>query len=111
MNLQEKQLGQVRPANTTAASLYSPDANTTGIAKNLVICNTTTATAKFRIFVDDDGSTYDQTTALFYDVTILGNQTIQIDMFTPIDNAAGNIAVRTSIANALTFTLFGAEVV
>ncbi len=111
MNLQEKQLGQLRPANTTAASLYSPAANTTGIAKNLVVCNTTAATVKFRVFLDDDGTTYDQTTALFYDAMILANTTVQVDMFNPMNNSAGNIAVRTDTASALTFTLSGAEVV
>jgi len=111
MDLQEKQLGQLRPANTTAASLYSPAANITGIAKNLVICNTTTSTAKFRVFVDDDGTTYDETTALFFDVILLGNQSVQIDMFTPLNDSTGNFAVRTDTNDALTFTLFGAEVV
>ena len=111
MNLQEKQLGQLRPANTTAASLYSPSANTTGIAKNLVVCNTTSATAKFRVFIDDDGTTYDQTTALFYDTPILSNTTVLVDMFNPMNNPSGNIAVRTDTANALTFTLSGAEVI
>lgn len=111
MQLQEKQLGQLRPANTTAASLYSPGANVTGIAKNLVICNTTTSTAKFRVFADDAGTTYDETTALFWDVPILGGQTVQVDMFTPLDDSTGNFAVRTDTNDALTFTLFGAEVI
>lgn len=111
MQLQEKQLGQLRPANTTAASLYSPASNVTGIAKNLVVANTTATTATFRVFVDDDGTTYDQSTALFYDTPIAANTTVFVAMYLPMNNSAGNIAVRTDTANALTFTLSGAEIV
>jgi len=110
MALQEKQLGQLRPANTTAASLYSPPALTTAIIKGLTICNTTATTATFRVFNDDDGSTYDETTALFFDAEIEGNVTISVTGYKAMDNSAGNFAVRTDTANALTFTLFGAEV-
>lgn len=110
MALQEKQLGQLRPANTTAATLYSPGASTTTIIKSIVICNQTAATAKYRIFVDDDGTTYDQTTALFYDIAIGANSTDQIDTFYAMNDANGNLAVRTDTNSALTFTCFGTEI-
>jgi hypothetical protein len=106
--IREKQLGQLRPANTTAASLFSPIAP--AIIKNIVICNNTASAAAFRLFVDDDGSTYDESTALFYDALIQGNETVQIDAFIPMNNSAGTIAVRTDTGDALTFTAFGAEV-
>jgi hypothetical protein len=111
MDLQEKQLGQLRPVNTTAASLYSPGTNVTGIAKNLIVANTTATQATFRVFVDDDGTTYDETTAIFFDVPLLGNTTVQIDVFVAMDDPTGNFAVRTDTNDALTFTLFGAEVI
>lgn len=110
MTLQEKQLGQLRPANTTAASLYSPGVGVTAIVKSIWICNTTSLSVTFRIFADDDGATYDETTAMFWDVNIPGNTTVELDTFLAFNNAAGNLAVRTSNANALTFTAFGAEV-
>jgi len=110
MTLQEKQLGQLRPANTTAASLYSPGAGVTAIVKSVWICNTTASPVTFRIFADDDGTTYDETTALFWDVTVEGNTTIELDTFMALNDATGNLAVRTSVASALTFTAFGAEV-
>ena len=109
MNLQEKQLGQLRPVNTTAASLYSPAANLTGIAKNLIVCNLTNTQTTFRVFVDDDGTTFDESTALFFDVPLLGNTTVLIDMYAAMNNSSGNFAVQTGTANALNFTLFGAE--
>ena len=109
MALQEKQLGQHRINSTTATSLYSPGASTTTIIKSIVVCNQGAA-AVFRLFLDDDGTTYDQTTALYYDVAIAAATTIQIDTFWAMNDANGNLATRTSVANALTFTAFGAEV-
>ena len=109
MALAEKQLGQLRPANTTAASLYSPSSGNT-IIKSVVICNTSGAAATFRIFVDDDGTTYDETTALYWDTDIAVDTTVQIDTFWSMNNSSGNLAVRTDTANALTFTAFGAEI-
>ena len=110
MAFQEKQLGQARPANTTAASIYSPPASTTGIIKNIVICNTSAAAAKMRIFLDDDGTTYDETTALFWDVQIDIESSIQLDVHQGMNNSSGNLAVRTDVADALTFTVHGVEV-
>lgn len=109
-NIQEKLLGQSRPSNTTAVSIYSPSSGNT-IIKSIWVCNTSAAQVTFRIFVDDDGTTYDESTALFWDVTIDGNSTVEMDTFLAMNNSAGNIAVRSSSANALTFTLFGAEIV
>lgn len=110
MAFQEKQLGQLRPANTTAASLYSPGASTTTIIKTISICNTSGAAATFRIFVDDNGTTYDETTAVFWDIAIAADETVQLDVFYAMNDATGNLAVRTSVNNALTFTAFGAEI-
>ena len=110
MAFQEKQLGQHRINSTTATSLYSPGASTTAIIKSIVVCNQTAGAATFRIFIDDNGTTYDESTALYFDVAIVANTTIQIDTFWPMDNSAGNLATRTDTANALTFTAFGVEV-
>ncbi len=110
MSLQEKILGQLRPSNTTATSVYSPPVNTIGIIKSITICNTTGSAVTFRVFLDDDGTTYDESTALFYDVTINANETITDVAFRGMNNSSGNLAVRTSSANALTFTVAGAEV-
>lgn len=107
--IREKQLGQLRPADTTAASLYSP-AGETAIIKSIVVCNTTASAAAFRIFLDDNGTTYDQTTALFYDANINANETVEIDTYWPMNDSTGNLAVRTDTGSALTFTAFGAVI-
>jgi len=110
MALQEKQLGQARENSTNAVSVYSPGASTTTIIKSVVVCNQSAAAATFRIFLDDDGTTYDQTTALYYDVSIPADTTVQIDTYWPMNDATGNIAYRSSVANALTITVFGVEI-
>lgn len=103
-----KQLGQLRPADTNAASIYSPAASTDAVGLSLKVCNTTGTDATCRVFHDDDGTTYDETTALFYDVNAPANQTLTLGIGS-MDNDAGNIAVRSSTSSALTFTLYGTE--
>ena len=105
-----QQLAQARPSGTTAVSLYSPSLSKEVIFKSLVICNTSGAPATFRIFHDDNGTTYDETTALFCDTSIAADTTVTITDVIAGNNpagVAGNIAVRTSVANALTFTAYG----
>ena len=109
MALQEKQLGQLRPANTTAASIYSPGAGVTAIIRNITVTNLTGLAVEFSIFHDDDGTTYDETTALFFTVRIEKNQTIQLTAYAAMSNSAGNLAVKTETASALNFTVYGAE--
>ena len=109
MALQEKQLGQARPAGTTAVSIYSPGAGVTAIIRNVTVTNTTGLAANFSLYHDDDGTTYDQTTALYYTVRIEKNQTISLTAFMAMNNSSGNLAVQTDTANALTFTVYGAE--
>lgn len=110
MALQEKQLGQARENSTNAVSVYSPGASTTAIIKGITLANTSGADATFRLFVDDNGTTYDESTSLAWDVDILADQMITLDCFIAMNDATGNFAYRSSVANAITITLFGAEV-
>jgi len=110
MALQEKQLGQARPAGTSPVSIYSPGAGVTAIIKNITICNSTGVKTQFSIYHDDDGTTYDQTTALFFTVDIERNSTITLPAFMAMNDASGNLAIQTATANALTFSVYGAEV-
>ena len=105
-----KQLGQLMPTNTTAASLYSPGASTQTLIKSIVVCNTSAGAVTYRIFHDDNGTTYDTTTALYYDVSLAGNTSIILSLNLVMDDSTGNLAVRTSSANDLTFTCYGAEI-
>jgi len=109
-SMTHKQLGQARPGDTNAVSIYSPGSSTQAIIKNIVIANTSGSAATFRIFHDDDGSTFDETTALFWDIAIAANTSVSIDSAVLMDDNTGNLAVRTSINDALTFTVYGAEI-
>ena len=102
-------LGQLRPANTTAASIYSPPANTYTQIDKIVICNVSGGAANIRLFLDDDGTTYDESTALIFDLPLANTDYIVIDGPFGMSNASGNLAGRTSVNSALTFTVFGRE--
>lgn len=104
-------LGQLRPGDTTAASLYSPGASTETQITAITICNTGAVAAEMRIFLDDDGTTFDETTALYFNIVIPAKDTISIFFERGIfmNDATGNLAVRTNIASALTFTVWGLE--
>ena len=110
MAIQEKVLGQARENSTNAVSVYSPGSDVTAIIKSVVLCNNTSNDETFRIFLDDDGTTYDQNTALFYDVPLAANTTVEISCYWPMNNSSGNIAYRSSAANAITITVFGLEI-
>ena len=68
---------QLRPADANPASLYNPAADTEALITSLIIANTSGADSTFRIFLDDDGATYTEVTALAWDIPILANETIE----------------------------------
>jgi len=105
-----KQLGQLRPANTTAVSIYSPGASTETIIKSITVTNVSGSDAKYRIFHDDDGTTYDEDTSLFWDVLLFKETAHVLEINVMMDDATGNLAVRTDTADAINFTCYGSEV-
>lgn len=102
-----KQLAQIRPANTNNTLLYAGSSALSTVITSLKICNTSAAAATARVFHDADLTTYDETTAIVWDRPIATNDTVVIGVG-PM-NGAGNIAVRSSVNSALTFTLYGVE--
>lgn len=111
MALQEKQIGQANPATGGAAvSLYSPASGTTAIIKGLFITNVTTTEVTVSIYVDDDGTTYDSTTAIILNMNLPAGQFVDISTFIAMNNANGNIAVECDTGNGATFTAFGGEI-
>ena len=105
-------LGQLRPTDTNAASLYAPAANVIGIVMRVVICNTTGGGLSYRLFIDADGTTYDETTALAFDVAIAANVSVLFDLGPfglPMPDSAGHLAARSSAGSGLTFTAWGYE--
>ena len=111
MSIQPKQLGQTIPGDTNVASIYSPADGVVAIVKQLIITEVAGGTPAFRIFLDDDGSTYSTATALFYDVSLSANETKVIPVWLPMNNSNGNLAVRTSVASQINFTAHGVEII
>lgn len=108
-DLAYKQLGQARENSTNAVSVYSPAADTETIFSVIVIANTSGAIATVRMFLDNDGTTYDETTTNAWDVNIPAGSVWDREVTFTMNNSAGNFAYRSSVANALTITIWGTE--
>lgn len=77
----------------------------------VVVCNTTGTAAAMSIYHDDNGSTFDATSALYEAKSVPANDTIEIKAESIgggfMVSAGGQIGVKTGTASALTFTLYG----
>ena len=104
-----KCLGQLRPADTNAASLYSPAAGVIAEIQTVFVTNQSGGARTYRIFHDDDGTTYDQTTALYYDVALAADKTDVVSVPIWMRLSTGNLAVRSNANDGLTFTVYGIE--
>lgn len=102
-------LGQSRPANTTAAALYTATLETEVSA--ICICNVTSSASTFRLFHDEGGTTFDNTNALYFDYPIPGNDTVWVSadsMGAGLQLQIGDsLGIRTGTADALVFTAYG----
>jgi len=106
---QEKQLGQ-RRLSAQAESIYSPAAGVTAVVKSVVVSNVQGSAANLFLYLDDDGTTYDQSTAMMYDLVIASSTTVEVHTFWPMNNSSGNVAARSNASSYLTVTIFGAEI-
>ena len=104
----EKILAQRRDANTTAQDMYSPAAGIRATGLKMIITNTAGTDQAYRIFQHDGGTTKDETTAVAWDIPIPAD-TRQVVNLAPMSDPSGSIGVRTDLASALTFTLYGVE--
>jgi len=107
-----RQLGQLRPSNTTAASIYSPATGIRTTIRSIFIANTTGSAATYRIFHDDNGTTFDETTALAWNKSVASGTFDLVNLSdSPIFMAddTGNLGVRSGTNDALTFTVYGEE--
>ena len=103
------QLAQLRPSGTTTTTLFSASLRTEVTC--IFIANTTTNTCAMSLYHDDDGSTFDETTALYFSKSVAANDTVKIEANSPGSGitvrAGGKIGVKSGVANALTFSLYG----
>ena len=101
-------LAQVRPS-ASASTAYTSTLRTE--VTRIVVCNTTSNNATFSLYHDDDGTTYNQTTALYYDQTISGATSVSIAsqaMGGGFMMARGaSLGVKSGTDAALTFSIYG----
>lgn len=103
-------LAQTRPSSTTAATAYTAAAGTRTEIKKIVIANVTSSAATYRLFHHDSGTTYDQTTALAYDVSLPANSS-HVWSATEDDGISmrpgGTVGVQAGTGSAINFSIYG----
>ena len=101
-------LAQFRPS-ASASTAYTSTLRTE--ITQIVVCNTTGVATTYGIYHDDDGATFDATTALFHDAPIAANSTVMV-----VSDAVGSgfmmgrgasIGVDVGTDQAVTFSIYG----
>jgi len=102
-----RQLAQARPSGTSAVSAWTPGEAAPYRIVLVSICNVTDNAVDVSLFHDIDGTTYDETTALVWKHTLLAGEILCYESEISGYRAAGNLAVRSSVGNAATFSVYG----
>lgn len=100
-------LAQARPAGIAAVTAYTKPTKALVTVKGLIVCNTTGGTVTYSLYVDPNGSTYDQTTAILYDTPLLANESDFIELPLSLEKNGTTIGIKTGTGNALNFTILG----
>ena len=109
MAFQEKNLGQAEIANGSNTTLYTVPASTVAIVKDIQIVNTTGTAATITIWIDPDGTTADDTTAIIKDWSVPANDFLHWSGF-KVMTATATIKATAGTASAITVTIDGAEI-
>jgi len=103
-----KQLGQAE-GTTSAVSILAMTAKELRV-KLISISNHETTASTYNVWLDDDGTTYDDTTVMAEGIPIPPNDTLSWYVDWGMTVVGGNLAVKAGDASRLTFTVFGEEV-
>jgi hypothetical protein len=103
-----KVLGQSAPAAVTATTLYTVPSATQTVVSTIVIANTATTTATYRIAVRVAGATLAASQYIAYDVSVSGNDSTALTL--GITVGATDVITVYSSTTTLTFTAFGSEI-
>jgi hypothetical protein len=104
-----KVLGQVSPANTSNADLYTAPSATQTIVSTLAVANVGGIGATAKIFVRQSGATAAASNAIAFDAPISSNSTVTLTLGITLDEG-DVLTVQSSVANTLTFHAFGSEI-
>ena len=94
---------------TTAASIYTVPTGATTEITQIIVCNSNAASKQFYIFIDADGTTYDETTALFWQEALAADTARVISGLSIWLSQGTNLAVNVETTLTMTFTFFGIE--
>lgn len=102
-----KTLGQVKPAATTATTLYTVPSATSTVCSTLVICNQGVSTT-VRVAIRPAGATLSAEHYILYDTTVNANDSV----FLTVGVSLATTDVVTVYAGTATvsFNLFGSEI-
>jgi hypothetical protein len=92
----------------TYATLYETSASTTAVISTILICNTASTSATYRIGLDTTAGTPGGSEWLVYNATVAGNDTIALTLGISLGNTKF-IRVSSS-ANTVTFSAFVSEI-
>lgn len=105
-----KKLEELNQGEITAApvSYFSPQDNEDVEVLSITITNSGAQDRWVNIWLDQDGTTYDDTTVLEHEIDVPrdGTKTFLVSRF--MNDSAGNLAMEAEAAGALTFTIEGA---
>ena len=108
-NAQGSRLAVLRPADTTAATIFTATLNTE-ITK-IFVANVTGGALTFRLFHGASGDSYDQDNALYYDVSVAANTTLVLEGLTPNGGIMMEpdeiLGVRSSAGDGINFSVYG----
>ena len=97
-------------ATTAATSAYSPGSGETAIIKQITVCNHEATAQAFSIWLDVDGSTYDDAVIRFAATSIAAQSTVLIDTYWIMNDASGNLAIWADANSKITISADGAVV-
>ena len=93
---------------STYATLYNTSASTTAVISSIVICNTSSSAATYRIAIMGSAGTPAATDWVVYDATIAGNDTVALTLGIALGNTK-YIRISSS-ANTVTFSAYVSEI-
>lgn len=103
-----KVLGQIAPSASTNVSFYTCPSGTQTIVSTIVVCNRSSSSATFRIYLRPNNETLADRHYLCYDTPIPPNDSIFLTFGATMD-AADQLYCFTTSAN-LSFSAFGSEI-
>lgn len=100
------QIAQLRASSTSPELLYGSSSLRETIQIFIKICNTVAADVAVRVFHSPSGATYDETTAIVWDMILTPGDILELDHIF-VTSPAERIAYRTDTADALNATVYG----